>query len=136
MNSGSCSQMSSSWKWPIHQQSNVCMQKVKMYTPVSPGIVWNAWPKKYSYARSLIWQSFQAYKLTYNFFKVYFFIACWFGNTYIWCNFFLGSVWRNFILRQKRIFCVNDAKTLPRLNTTKPNPFGKNQPWQCMCKWY
>ena len=33
-------------------------------------------------------------------------------------------------LRQKRIFRVNDTKTRLRLNTTRPNPFGKNQPWR------
>ena len=39
------------------------------------------------------------------------------------------SVWGYFILRQKRIFCVNDAKTWRMLNTTRPNPFGRNQAW-------
>ena len=58
------------------------------------------------------------------------FIACWFGNTYIWTNFFFSSVWCFFILCQKRIFRVNDTKTWLRLNTTRPNPFGKNQPWR------
>ena len=50
--------------------------------------------------------------------------------TYELLNFFFASVWCFFILRQKRIFCVNDTKTHLRLNTTRPNPFGKNQPWR------
>ena len=44
-------------------------------------------------------------------------------------NFFFASVWCFFISRQKRIFRVNDTKTRLRLNT-RPNPFGKNQPWR------
>ena len=47
-----------------------------------------------------------------------------------WTNFFFSSVWCFFILCQKRIFRVNDTKTWLRLNTTRPNPFGKNQPWR------
>ncbi|CAH3040858.1 unnamed protein product [Porites lobata] len=44
----------------------------------------------------------------------------------------LGIVSRNdreTVDKVARIFRVNDTKTRLRLNTTRPNPFGKNQPW-------
>ena len=52
--------------------------------------------------------SFQASKHTYFWKYLY----------NLWGNFF-ASVWLhdNFILHQNRIFCINDAKTRPRLNT-------------------
>ena len=64
--------------------------------------------------------SFWAWKFT-CFSKFTFIIACNFGSTCIWRNFFFPSVWlhNNFILRQNKIFCVNDVETWPRLNTVK-----------------
>ena len=64
--------------------------------------------------------SFWACKLTY-FSKFTLIIACYFGSTCIRGKFFFPSVslHNNFILHQNKIFCVNDAKTWPRLNSVK-----------------
>ena len=105
-------------KWSVNRSAKQRMQKVEMYAPISelrgtsnP----NTTCTHESWNDSHLAYSFWACKLTY-FSKFTFIIACYFGSTCIWGNFFFPSVWlhNNFILRQNKIFL-----TWPRLKTVK-----------------
>ena len=109
---------------------------------------WNAWHKKYSYKRSLKHQSFRDFACSYKASKhTYFFLnlllllpaalevliyeKTYFGG-FLFVSFFCVSMTPRsfFILLQNRIFCVNDAKTRPRLNTVL---YRSQSVSHCMC---
>lgn len=84
------------WNW-LAEKFRQQMQNVKMYSPVSLGIAWNAWQK--TIRKGIVWndshftKSFQASRHTY-FFKFSSITACLFGSTYNYMKWtFLVSVW-------------------------------------------
>ena len=109
------------WMW-IDQQSNICR---KLKCTFQSFLEMRGMPDPKKSFTQIAWNdshsllSFLACKLTY-FAKFTFIIAYYFGSTSSSeVTSFFASVWlhHNFIWYQNRIFCVNDTKTRPRLNT-------------------